>query len=778
MGFRKLIFRMLYGSRYPVTSGSLHIPTLRQDITVRRDEHGIVYIEAKNDQDAWFGLGFCHGQDRAYQIENYVRIVRGTLAELIGEPGVVVDRLSRRIGFYRSANEQLSLLDNDVRATLEAYAQGVNSGIELGCPKPAHEFTLTGIKPTEFTAADALGLFKFMSFGLASNWDVELARLMILKEEGPEAVEALDPTYPYWLRVTSPPTELAGQAQRRLSEDLSVLLKTTGWRGGGSNCWAVSPGRTISGRAILANDPHLAPVMPPHWYLARISTPDWAVAGCSFVGTPCFPTGHNGHIAWGITAGLLDNTDLYIEEMSPDGHSVRLGKVFVQCETRIETIQIRGSPPIEEEVLTTSRGPIIGPALDGELVAISLQATWLEPRPISGLYQIHRAKSFEELRRCFHQWPLLPLNMLYADNNGMIGWQLTGETPKRRKGWGMIPLPGSDPETGWEVVPVGFEDMPFLQDPEAGFVASANNKPTVPDGEPFLGEDWTDGYRITRISELLEEINTWDVVKMQKMQVDQFSIPWRDMREVILSAPAKSDQAERALTILKDWDGRVATDSIGASVFEFLLDELIQRLAKAKAPHSAEFALGKCFTPLAPNSMFIGRRVGHLVHLLKKQPDGWFKGSWNEELDESLSKAISRLQEKYGPDSSKWAWGSIRSLTLIHPEGGRALWGPIFNLGPLSWGGDINTISQAEFISGDPTSNPTSFASLRAVYDAGNWEACRFALPGGQSGNPLSPNYSDQFPIWQRSEGVPIAWSKENIEKITESKLVLSADKT
>jgi penicillin amidase len=372
-----------------------------------------------------------------------------------------------------------------------------------------------------------------------------------------------------------------------------------------------------------------------------------------------------------------------------------------------------------------------------------------------------------------------PLNIIYADMKGVIGWQLAGEAPIRRRGWGTIPLPGSDTENGWEGLPVDFENMPYLQNPEEGYVASANNKPTATSNSyPFLGLDWTDGYRITRIAESLERRDDWGIEEIQRLQVDQVSIPWRDLCDVLLSVPPASANAKVALTILNEWDGRISIDSVGASVFEFFLDEMIQHIARVKAPHTADYALGRCFTPLAPNSMFIGRRVGHLVNLIRKQPDGWFKESWYEELDKCLSAAISRLEDRYGTDTCKWAWGRIRKMTLHHPEGDRAFWGPLFNLGPISWGGDINTISQAEYIAGNPTSNPTSFASLRAVYDIGNWEESRFALPGGQSGNPLSPNYYDQFLHWQRGEGIPIAWSKEMIEKLSVSKLVLLADKS
>jgi len=176
--------------------------------------------------------------------------------------------------------------------------------------------------------------------------------------------------------------------------------------------------------------------------------------------------------------------------------------------------------------------------------------------------------------------------------------------------------------------------------------------------------------------------------------------------------------------------------------------------------------------------MFIGRRISHMVNLIRNQPEGWFIDSWHKQLDRSLSSAVRRLQERFGPDISNWDWGDIRKLTLVHPEGSRAFWGSIFNLGPIGWGGDINTISQAEFPAGDPTSNPTSFASLRAVYDIDNWEESKFALPGGQSGNPLSPNYSDQFIPWQKAEGVTIAWSKERIDKLSRAKLVLIGNKS
>jgi len=768
----RLLFRLLLGRRFPITSGILEVPNITRPVLIRRDGYGIPYIEAEGDEDAWYGLGFCQGQDRAFQIETLLRVARGTLAELVGPEALPIDRLSRRIGFRHAAEQQLKALDDETSPLLEAYAQGVTDGARIGCHRLAHEFSLLRARPTPYLAADVLGVAKLTSFTLPSNWDVELARLKILTEDGAEALAALDPTYPEWLPVTAPPGALAGSAVDRLAEDLAVFTATIG-QGGGSNNWAIAPTRTTTRRAILANDPHLPSSLPPYWYLAHVRTPDWTVAGASLAGLPDFLVGHNDIAAWGMTAGFVDNTDLFIEEIGPDGRSVREGNQFVSCEVRLEVIQVKGEAPVEEEVLVTPRGPIISPALEGEAGAISLCATWLAPQPVNQVRQVHRARTFEEFRRAFEQWPFLSLNMVYADTSGTIGWQLVGETPRRRKGWGTIPLPGWNPEVGWEDDPVPFNEMPHLVDPEIGFVATANNQPTSEDAVPFLGADWIDGYRQDRIVEALAARHDWDLPSVQALQTDQKSIPWRELRDIVLAIPAETDQAHQSLALLEAWDGMVAADSPAATVFEFFVAEMIQRVVAAKAPRAAQWALGEGFTSLIPHTVFYVRRVGHLVRLLQEQPEGWFERSWPQEMADALTTVIGSLRKHYGDEPDGWAWGHIRPLTLRHPVGERAPLDQVFNLGPFPWGGDANTVGAASAPPSNPTTNPLTIASLRMVVDVGNWEENRFALPGGQSGNPLSPHYADLLPLWQRGEGVPIAWSPEEVARVARSTLRL-----
>ncbi len=269
------------------------------------------------------GSVFAKVKTGPFKSRRRLRVVRGTLAELIGEAGEPIDRLSRTLGLYRSAPRQLKALDPQVRRMLESFAQGVTAGAARGARRPAHEFALLRARPTPYTAADILGLLKLLSFLLASNWDAELARLQVAHADGSDALAVVDPVLAGSREAGAVASDAAlGEAISLVSHDLRLFLAAIG-RSGGSNNWVLGPERTKSGRPIMANDPHLTPDLPPHWYLAHIRTPQWRVAGAALAGAPGIIVGHNGHVAWGVTAGLTDNTDLFLEESVPDGVSVR-----------------------------------------------------------------------------------------------------------------------------------------------------------------------------------------------------------------------------------------------------------------------------------------------------------------------------------------------------------------------------------------------------------------------------------------------------------------------
>ena len=326
----------------------------------------------------------------------------------------------------------------------------------------------------------------------------------------------------------------------------------------------------------------------------------------------------------------------------------------------------------------------------------------------------------------------------------------------------------------WEDELVPFAEMPYIVNPSSGIVASANNRPKLDDSNPYLGIDWLDGYRFARILEVLEARTDWNVAALLRLQMDDESLPWRELRELVLSTPTSDKDVLQALSLLEEWDGKVSATAPAATVFEFFLAEMIRRVAKAKAPLTWRWALGKGVSPVYPRTLLATRRVGHLVRVLREQPEGWLQKTWVEEIENSLGTAVKTLRKDYGPDVSDWGWGHVRSLMLHHPLGENKLIGSLFNRGPIPWAGDANTIGQAAPDPVSPTGNPLVIASLRMVVPVGDWNDCRFVLPGGQSGNPLSQHYDDMIPLWACGQGVPIAWSPVEVEKATKSTLTLT----
>jgi penicillin amidase len=764
----RLVFRLLLGQRLPITRGTLTVPGLHGPIRIHRDRHGIPLIEAGSDDDAAFAVGFCHGQDRSFQLEVLLRLARGTLAEMAGARGLPVDRLSRRIGFTRAAAAQEPVLHADVRAAMEAYARGINAGRTLGCSSRPHELALLRVQPTPWTGRDTLAITKVLSFSLCANWDSELVRLKVLSTDGPEALRALEAANPTSQPVIRQLAQAAAPAVDRLAHDLEVFFSVTASRGG-SNNWVIAGSRTATGRPILANDPHLDASLPPHWYLAGIRTPRRAVAGATFVGGPSFLVGHNGKACWGLTAGLVDNTDLFIEEIGPDGASVRQGTGYRPCLVVEEVIPVRGAGPVTERVLLTPRGPIISPALTETSEALSMRAAWLDPVPITGLFRVEQVQSFADFRAAFRHWPAASQNMVYADTTGKIGWQLIGDAPMRRKGYGTIPLPGWDETAGWEAEGIPFEEMPHAEDPACGYLATANNRHQHEGPGPFLASDFMDGYRAEAIQEALAARTDWDVAATMRLQMEQRAMAWTEMREVVLAAPPVDSAVTTALDLLRAWDGRVGADSPAAAVYEVFLAEMIVRVAKAKAPRSWRWVVGAGLSPITPYNFGAYRRTGHLIRLLREQPEGWFSRPWPEEVASALAHAVQTLAARTGSkDSSRWAWGAVRVLVMHHRIAragalGRAL-AKVFNLGPIPCGGDADVINQAAVLPLMPLAPADNLPSLRAVFDVGAWENSRFVLPGGQSGNPLSPHYGDLFPLWQRGDGVPIAFTADEMK--------------
>ncbi len=754
------------GRREPTSSGRLRVPGLDDEVLIRRDTHGVPHIDAATSADAAFALGFCLGQDRTFQLEMTLRLVRGTTAELLGEALVPVDRLVRRIDFRAAAEAQLSASRPETRAWVDAHVAGINAANRYGRTRRPHELALLRREVTSWEPEDLVGALALTAFLLPANWDVEFARLQMLVTDGPEAVRDLDLGYPDGGPVTADPGGAGAAMVDRLGDDLAAFAEVARG-GGGSNAWAVAGNRTTTGRPLLANDPHLPPTIPPHLYLAHVRTPDWEAAGAFWVGRGIFMTGQNAHAAWGLTAGYVDNTDLVIEEL--DGDRVLTPDGWVPCERRIEPIEVRGSDPVEEEVLVTPNGPIVSPALTESPMALSLRATWRTAHPLDALL-VHEAPTLEEFRERVSDWAGISANIMWAERSGRIAWQLIGRPPVRRGGAGTVPARGWDREGGWDGL-LPFDRMPWSVSPSAGFLVSANNPPS-PDPPEEIGRDWLDLYRARRLEELISARYDWTVADASAAQLDVRSGLWDQIAEVVLAAPVSDPDGAQAVALLAAWDGQVTGDSAAASVFELFVAGLYRRIVQARAPGSAPWALGRGPSPLTPRNLFWKRRGSLVSRCLRERPDGWFDRSWDQVVAEALSAAVSDLRH-LDDSPAGWRWGRIRPLVLAHPLGTKSPFDRLFNLGPFPAGGDHDTPSQHGVDLIDPTRPASVHPALRAVLDPGDPEASRFALPGGQSGNPLSDHYRDQLPAYSSGRGVQIPWSEDAVAAATVQSLRL-----
>ena len=349
--------------------------------------------------------------------------------------------------------------------------------------------------------------------------------------------------------------------------------------------------------------------------------------------------------------------------------------------------------------------------------------------------------------------------------------------PIRKAGRGAIPVPAWLEEVGWEDEYLPYAEMPSSRNPERGYIATANTRPST-DDRPFLGIDWIEGYRLARINEMISARDDWDIASTLKAQLDTFTHAWRDLQEYLVDMSHTSDTTT-ALSLLENWDGNMSSDSPAAAVFVIWLTDLQRRVATAAAPNSAEAALGRGFAPapLAPYSLFAFGRTGHLVRLIREQPEGWFD-NWDKAIRASLAAAERTLRDRHGSSPADWQWGKVRRLELMHPIGRRKPLDRVFNIGPMPWSGDFTTVSQAGAPPLDPLGNPSAMASLRMAVDVGHWDRSRFSLPGGQSGNPVSPHYTDQLEAWKRGSGISMPWSASAVKAATVETLHLTPPST
>ncbi len=800
----------------PALDGQLALPGLRAPVEVLINGYGVPTAYARDAEDAWFVAGALHARDRLWQMELYRRVTLGRLSEVMGEATLPIDRRFLTLGLRQAARDEWTRATPAVRDALERYAAGVNAVASTltGRQKPI-ELQILGITPAPWTPEDSLAVGRLLAWRLAENHQAELVRGALASKFGEAVARDLAGRYPSDSpAILGESTSLSGSvgsaadaaswdSTRRVSSDSAtpsprgerpewpsgLQWLQPGVKRGNSNSWVVAGRKTKSGRAILANDPHLPIEFPSVWYELHLVAAGLNVTGVTIPGVPFVVLGHNARVGWGITNTGADVQDLFIERVDVGKKRALHQGEWVPVEVTPADIPIRGhAQPYRFEVWKTKNGPIFADVgLDWDA-----PPSWLSPegRPQEErrAYSIRwdaggdLAVSFEALNRAtdwtsftaaIELFAVPSSNLVYVDVDGNIGYAMSGRLPVRESGDGSMPLDGAA-GAGWTAT-VPAASLPRAINPPEGFIASANNQidRRLPN---LITKDWAAPFRATRLRDRLSQPEKVDLDAMLALQNDRRSLAADavlagiDGALTVARGRAAEATAVAVLESLAKWD-RVVDARPVVSLYQAFEDAFWRRTFVDEM----DVPLFQAFYEWAGAERFAGLHV-----VIGDRESRWFddistvdrRESRDEIMMLAARDAEERLQNEYGGDRRR-AWDQLHAAHFDHPLGSVAFplaW--FFNRGPVPIAGDGTTVMRVSWNRLKPFA-AWEYPSWRQLLYAGQWDESRVSMPSGQSGHPLSPHYFDQNAIWRDGRYRLQPFSRSAVQAASRHRLLL-----
>jgi penicillin amidase len=794
----------------PQLDGTHQIAELKSEVNVLRDAKGVPHIRAQSREDLFTAQGYVMAQDRLWQMDLVRRASGGRLSEILGAPALEIDRSFRRLGLGEAADREISLVDVDERAALEAFARGVNRYIAEKHPLPV-EFTILRYEPEQWRPTDSLLVIGYMYQTLTSSWRWDLNRLEVSARIGKERASFLyDPTSPYDHPIvgaqTSPVKKevpaVPASAPRPHGDSVPTLFnaansdaasaQTTDHSSSalwgfarktlfefdeqvraafGSNNWVVDGLHTASGKPLLANDTHLALSTPSIWYIVQLSAPGWNAEGFTLPGIPGIVIGHNDRITWGVTNDGADVQDLFRETFNPANPlEYRVNGNWIAARTREEVINVHGRAPETLDVIVTRHGPVM--SQQGN-TGYALKWTATEPGGLAHSYfGMQFARNWNEFRESLRNAAGPGQNIVYADVDGHIGFIVAAKIPIRKCGafppagsslpadtpCGAAPMPGDTDDFQWAGY-IPFEDLPQVLDPPGGIIATANAQVAGPAYPHFMTATWMTPWRVDRIFTLLGEtgkkFQPADFNRIQNDITDEFGlIVAKSLVKAAENAKPKDDRTAKLIQMLASWDGRTTAKSVEATF-------VIQ----------TERTLGRnLFHPYMTDSLPVYPRGDvFLERILRERPTMWLPQefhSYDDLLIASADLAVAELTTaSRETDISKWTWGTRNALFMAHTLGQSGFLAKIFSIGPMAQSGSAGSIKAM---------GTTFGPSMRMVADASDWDKSLMEITTGESGQVSSDNYRDQFPEWFAGRSIVAPFSDAAVRSGTSHTLRLA----
>lgn len=802
---------------FPQTDGEIQLPGLDGRVDIYRDTSGIPHIYASTEHDLFFAQGFVQAQDRFWQMDFQRHVSAGRLSELMGSTTVDTDLFLRTLGWERVAKQELESLNPQTRAMLDAFSEGVNayldgrSGTDLSYEYLFLNLVNRGYQPEPWTPLNSLTWAKAMAWDLRQNMDSEIARSILLNSLSADQIADLYPDYDYANHpVIVSDFEVSDQSAAVPVLDASVqrailpVLQQSaahmaaadtllgGWSQAelGSNSWVISGERTASGLPLLANDPHLDQAMPSIWYQVGLHcapvTADcsYAAVGVSFASAPGIVIGHNDRIAWGFTNTEQDVSDLYIIKVNPDNpDQYEMNGEWVDMQVVEETVEVGGGDPIVLPVRITQFGPIISDSygdletLDEtsgldlpENYAIALRWTALEPgSTFEGVLEFARAQNWDEFRQAARKMVVPAQNLVYADVDGNIGYQMPGNVPIRAAGDGRYPVPGWTDEYAWTGY-IPFEDLPNVYNPPADYIATANNAIVGADYPYRLADVWAYGYRAQRIVDMLTQAGQGiDMAAVEKMQTDSMNLGAEETLPYLMAVDLGDAHLDEVRGILAGWDFQQTVDSGPAALYNAFWKHLLAVTFHDELPED--------YWPTGG-----GRWFTVVKDLLPDVNNAWWDDvstpvveNRDDMLRAAFADAVSELEDTLGKDPATWRWGDLHTITFAHQVMSDFPLGiaKLFNRGPYEVPGGSSIVNAIGGDASRPDYTVDHIPSKRTIMDLSDWEASMQINATGNSGHAYDVHNDDMAPLWAAGEYLPMHWDRTAIEADAESHLVL-----
>jgi len=800
----------------PVVDGQVSVKGLAAPVTVARDAQGVPHIAAASMEDLVFAQGYITAGDRLWQMDALRRHAAGELAAVLGKSLLEHDRMQRTLQLRAAADRAIAVLPPDQMHWLEAYARGVNASIAEQRAHLPLEFRLLAYQPEPWTPRDSVLVGLAMFQDLTTTFPEKLNREAISAKLAPELLADMYPVGSWRdhpagqapVDLTAPQPEVQevpldeSQSELRSDKHLQDLTRAKALMAefsarylcdgcaAGSNGWAVAGTKTKSGKPMLSSDMHLQHGVPGIWYEADLESGGFHVSGVTLPGTPFVIVGHNQHVAWGFTNLGADVQDLYIEQTRGEGDSAEFeaadGSWHKLLHQR-EVIQVRGGRDVVLDVPATQHGAMITPVVSGlyphEKRTIALGWTAYDSANVtSPFYAINAATDWQSMCAAAAGFGGPAQNMQYADDQGHIGYHAIGRVPVRGSmaapaALSPVPADGRDASREW-VGYIPFEQMPQAYDPAAGFVATANAR-VVPNEYPFpVTLDWAAPYRNERIWKVLSAKTGMVPADMLALETDVYS----DLDKVIAQRlayaidhsaaarggkdSAKAKRLRQAADLMRVWDGTVDADSAAPAIVDAARAAfwpLILAPQLGLKPDGRENA-----ETLALYSW--GEKQYAEEQIVMHEPARWLPvqyADWNELLTAAVEKGLE--DEKAPADLGRWEYGRAHPVDIEHPIFSQSpLLGMVLGIktgtGVLEQSGDGSTVKQVGRKFGP---------SERLTVDFSDLDNSTLNIVLGESANPASEWFMDQWPAWYHGTTFAMPFSHAAVKAATRHTLML-----